>query len=83
VPVTSQVGRLKFEEARDDLLNYHKSNGRDTTKLEARIRKHLTPVFGGRKMADITVAFINAYVAKRMAETRVMPARTKPRGTAP
>jgi hypothetical protein len=43
VPVTSQIGRLRFEEARDDLINYHKANGRDTKKLEGRIAKHLTP----------------------------------------
>jgi hypothetical protein len=39
--VTSQLGRLKYEEARDDLINFHKVNGRDTEKMEARIAKHL------------------------------------------
>jgi len=65
IPVTSQVGRLRFEEARDDMINYHKANGRDTTKMEARIKKHLTPFFTGKKMADISVPVINTYIVKR------------------
>lgn len=72
VPVTSQVGRLRFEEARDDLINYHRANGRSTTKLEARIRKHLTPFFGGKKVADIIVASVNAYVAARLVQGRTL-----------
>jgi integrase len=67
--VTSQIGRLKYEEARDDLLAFHKVNGRDTEKLEARIKKHLTPYFAGVKMANISPATINGYVAKRLKDT--------------
>lgn len=77
IPVTSQVGRLRFEEARNDLINFHQANGHDTTKLEARIKKHLTPFFGGKKMTDISVALINAYVAHRRAQVKVIPARVK------
>jgi integrase len=77
IPVTSHVGRLKYDEARDDLINHHKANGRDTTKLEARIAKHLTPFFTRKKMTDISVATINAYIAKRQAEVTIIPARTK------
>ena len=66
VPVTAQVGRLRFDEARDDLINFHKTQGRDTKKLEGRIKKHLTPFFGERKMTDITGATVNAYIAKRL-----------------
>ena len=77
VPVTSQVGRLRFEEARDDLINYHKANGRDTKKLEARINKHLTRFFAHKQMTDISVPLINAYIAKRKAEVTIIPARTK------
>jgi integrase len=77
IPVTSEVGRLRFEEALTDLVNYHKANGRESDKLEGRIKKHLTPCFGGRKMAEITVATINAYIAKRKAEVVVIRARTK------
>ena len=48
VPVTSQVGRLKFEEARTDLINYHKARGRTTKKMERRIAMHLEPAFAKR-----------------------------------
>ena len=47
------------------MINYHTANGRDTTKMEARIKKHLTPFFAGRRMADISVPVINAYIVKR------------------
>jgi integrase len=61
-----QVGRLRFDEARDDLINHHKANGRDTKKLEGRINKHLTPYFGRMKMTEISGATVNAYVAARL-----------------
>lgn len=66
-PVTSQVGRLRYEDARDDLINYHKVNGRDTTKLEQRIAKHLTPYFAGWKMSEITPSNANEYIVRRLA----------------
>lgn len=65
VPVTSQVGRMRFTEGRDDLIAYHKANGRETKKLEGRIKKHLTPYFGHLKMTDITTATANAYIGHR------------------
>jgi hypothetical protein len=40
----------RVTEARDDLINFHKANGRDTKKLEGRIAKHLTPFFSRVKM---------------------------------
>jgi hypothetical protein len=68
VPVTSQVGRVRFEEARDDLINYHKAHGRDTTKLEGRIKLWLTPFFGRRKMTDIAVPLVRQYIVKRQED---------------
>jgi integrase len=78
IPVTSEIGRMKYEEALADLLNYHKANGRTTRKMEARIRKHLTPFFTGKKMADITTALVNAYIARRREQSRVTRRRTIP-----
>lgn len=52
-------------------------NGRDTKKLEGRIEKHLTPFFARKKMTEITVPLINAYIAKRRAEVIIVPARRK------
>lgn len=68
VPVTSQIGRLRFDEARDDLINHHKAHRRDTKKLEGRIAKWLTPHFGRRKMTDITVPLIRQYIVKRQED---------------
>src|SRR5688572_18879773 len=68
VPVTSQVGRLRFEDARDDHVAYQKANGRNTKKLEGRIAKHLTPFFARRKMTQVSVADVNAYVAARLSQ---------------
>jgi integrase len=68
IPVTSQVGRLRFTEARDDLINYQKAHRRDTKKMEGRIALHLTPFFGRRKMTEITVPLIRQYVVKRQQD---------------
>ncbi len=66
VPVTSQVGRLRFEEAVTDLVNFHKARNHGVKKMQRRIAMHLEPVFRKRKMADITVADAEAYIARRM-----------------
>lgn len=65
LPVTAKMGQLRFEEARDDLLNYQRANQRPIKKLEARIANHLTPYFGRRRMADITAAHVWSYIAQR------------------
>src|SRR5262245_41055370 len=56
VPVHSGVGRMRFEEAVVDLINYHAARGRGTKKMQRRIAMHLGPVFRTRKMSDITAA---------------------------
>jgi integrase len=68
LPVTSKVGRLRFEEAVTDLENYHESLGRNTKKMKRRIAMHLAPYFGNRKMADITASDARAYMALRKKE---------------
>ena len=65
LPVTSDIGRMKFEEAVIDLVNYHKARNRTTTKMERRIAIHLAPLFARRKMADISVADCEAYIVHR------------------
>lgn len=70
VPVTAKLGRLRFEEAAEDVLNDYRTNGKKSAdEVERRIRKHLTPFFGGRRMANITTSDVRAYVAKRQADT--------------
>jgi integrase len=72
-PVTSAVGRLTFKEAADNLLTDYKNNDRSTDgELESRLRLHLLPYFGRRRMVEINTAMINRYIAKRRADRRVV-----------
>jgi integrase len=66
VPVSAKINRLRFDEAAKDLVTEYRVNGRRSLdELERRIRLHLTPFFGGRRMASITAADVRAYVAQR------------------
>jgi integrase len=72
VPVTPAHGRVTFDEARADLEREYEQNGRKSLgALTRRLDKHLTPYFGGRRLAQIGTAEIRAYVASRLAETTV------------
>ena len=66
VPVTSQIGRMRFREAATGMVTEYRTNGRKTlADLERRIAKHLEPFFGGRRMAQITTADIRRFVDQR------------------
>ena len=66
VPVTPKVGRLRFEEAVADVENDYRVNGkRSLGHVSRRIRLHLTPFFGGRRMTAITTADVRAFVFQR------------------
>lgn len=70
IPVDSQIGKVKFEGAADDLLNDYRVNGKKSfDEAERRIEKHLAPFFGKRKLSSITTTEVRAYVAKRQADT--------------
>ena len=69
VPVTSKVGRVKFDELIENLCNEYQANGRRSLDvLRIRCNKHLLPFFGGRRASTITTADINRYVVKRQTE---------------
>jgi integrase len=73
LPVTPKIGRLRFEEAAKDLINDYKTNGKRTLKdVERRIKLHLRPYFGGRRMASITTSDVRAYIAKRQSQPRIV-----------
>jgi integrase len=79
LPVTPKVTQLRFSEAAQDVVNDHRVNGkRSTDEVERRIRLHLTPWFGGRRMSQISTAEVRAYVAHRQEQTIVV---RKPRTT--
>jgi len=53
-------------------------NGKKTLDdARRRIRKHLAPYFGNRRMVVITTADLRAYIAKRQAEGSVVRQRRK------
>lgn len=66
-PVGAHVGKLTFADAAKDIINDYTVNGRRTLgHLKRRLDKHLTPVFGNRRMANITTAEIRAFVVDRL-----------------
>ena len=84
IPIDPEVGRITFEEAAADLLNDYAMNKKKThDDARRRIRKHLEPYFGNRRMIAITTADLRAYVAKRQAEGFVLPQRKKGKNAVP
>ena len=66
IPVTSKVGQLRFDEAAADVVADYRVNGKRSLRdVETRIRLHLEPVFGGRRMAAITTTDVRAYTTER------------------
>jgi hypothetical protein len=69
LPVTPKIGRLRFDE---DALNDYRVNGkRSLPDIECRIRRHLAPFFGGRRMTTITTADVRTYILRRQADSIV------------
>lgn len=67
VPVTSQVGRLRFEEAAKDLRVEYEYNGRRSlSDLTRRLKLHLAPFFAKRRMATIRPADVRRYTHERL-----------------
>lgn len=67
--LANRPGRLRCEAAFGDVLRDYRVNGRRSLgHAEARIRLHLTPWFGNRRMATIATPDIRAYVDHRFEE---------------
>lgn len=67
IPVIPKIGRLRFDEAAADVVTDYRVNGRRSiAHVERRIKNHLTPFFGGRRMAAITTSTIRDFVAQRL-----------------
>src|SRR5690349_7312420 len=70
LPVTPKIGRLRFEEAAQDVINDYRVNGKRSLEVvERKIAKHLSPFFGGRRMAAITTADVRTFIVERQAAT--------------
>lgn len=69
MPTTSKTNRVRFEDAAKDLINeYTVNNRKSLDELERRIRLHLEPHFGHRKLSTITTTDVRAFVAKRQGD---------------
>lgn len=67
--VGSVVDRVTFEDLVQGLLTDYRANGRKTLRwAERRVRLHLAPFFGGRKVQEIASAEVQAFIAKRQEE---------------
>lgn len=72
-PVTPQVGKMSFEEGAADLLaDYTANDKKSYAVVERRIRKHLTPFFERRRMANITTSDVRAYTVQRQTQNTVL-----------
>jgi integrase len=70
MPVTPKIGRLRFDDAVQDVVNDYEANGRRSQRhLESRIEHHLKPYFTGRRMSAITTSDVRAYITQRQKET--------------
>jgi integrase-like protein len=82
VPITPDVGRITFDDASADLLNDYSINRKKTyDDARRRIRKHLSPFFGNRRMITITTTELRAYVTKRLADGTPDRRKREDRGT--
>jgi integrase len=68
IPITSRSTRLIFDEAVKDVISDYTVNGkRSLSDLERRIKLHLLPHFGGKRLNAITVADVRTFAAQRLA----------------
>jgi integrase len=66
--VSARLQRLRFDEAATDVLRDYQVNEQSSVdEVERRIRKHLAPFFGGRRLTEIGTAHIQAYIVERRA----------------
>jgi integrase len=67
IPITAQSIRLTFDDAVRDVVNDYTVNGKKSTpELERRIKLHLKPFFGKRRLSSITTADLRAFTAARL-----------------
>jgi integrase len=73
-PVSPKAGRLRFDDAAADLVTEYTVNGRKSIKpLQRRLKLHLLPWFGGRRLVDVSTADVRAFTAARL-EAKAAPA---------
>ena len=79
LPVDPKLNRIRFEEAAEGLKTEYAVNGRRSAdELERRIRLHLMPHFGGRRLAAIATTDINRFILTRQADVIAAGERPRP-----
>jgi integrase len=69
LPVIRHAEQLTFDQAAQAVINDFTTNGKRSIRVvRRRIDKHLTPFFGGRRMAGITTDNVIAYIAHRQQQ---------------
>lgn len=69
LPVIPHAEHLTFDDAAKAVIDDFTINKKPSESvLRLRIKKHLTPFFGGRRMASINASEVTAYVAHRQRE---------------
>lgn len=67
VRITPKTLKLTFDDAVRGVVSDDKVNGqRSMAELERRIRLHLTPFFGGKRLTQISALAIQAFVTERL-----------------
>lgn len=67
-PITSQTGRVRFDELKADVLTDYKTNGKKSLDKQEDCFNHLDRVFAGRRATSISTAEIRKYIEKRQSE---------------
>ncbi len=68
IPVSAKVGRLRLEEAAEDVFNDYRTNGkRSLVDVKRRVEKHLQPFFGNRRMIAVTTTDVRTFTVRRQA----------------
>ncbi len=68
VPITPRIGKIKFEELAQDVVNDYKMNERATVEeTERRFRLHILPQFGRRRASAINTSDVIKFTAERQA----------------
>lgn len=73
LPVIKAAERLTFDDAAQAMIDDFTNSGKKSLAVvERRIRLHLKPYFGGRRLVGITPAEIRTYITKRKGDTIVV-----------
>jgi integrase len=69
LPVNAKMGRIKIDELAEDVVTNYKINHKKSLgDVERRLRKHITPYWGGRRAASITTSTVERFILVRQEQ---------------